>query len=267
MERNNLKDKIQDVLIYEGTDYNDVPIRIYDSGQAYQSASFLSEEDKYELVFEYMKQFNRAIELKPDASSILLLGGAGYAYPKYVLSHYPRIKIDVVEIDPMAIETARQFFFLDDCFNEFGQDSFTNIVDDAKNYLENNTKQYDIIINDAFVELEPVFDLLTIQAITTAKQSLNKDGIYVFNLPGYKKLETTEYIKDVTKTLEQVFKYVLIFRAFNYKYLRSGNYIVLARDKYDQMHDMLELDNSQGIIITKDSIQEAKKKFYEFVNY
>ena len=57
-----------------------------------------------------MKQFNRALDLKPDTGNMLLLGGARYAYPKYIISHYPDISMDVVEIDPQAYETACQFF-------------------------------------------------------------------------------------------------------------------------------------------------------------
>lgn len=264
---NRLKDKDPVILVYEDTDYDNTPVRIYDSGQVYQSASFLDPDKKYELVFEYMRQFDRTFELNPAIQEVLLIGGAAYAYPKYIISHKPGVHIDVVEIDPMAIETARQFFFLNDLFEEFGSGSFSNIIDDGRHYLENSDKKYDLIINDAFVDVEPVFELLSIEALGSVKSGLNEKGIYLLNLPGYRKLEKTLYIKDVLKTLKCCFRYVLIFRAFNYRYLRSGNYVVMASDNCPEMPDMLDLDLSEGMTITDENIPEIRERFIPFIDH
>ena len=102
------------VLIYEDTDYEDNPIRVYDGGSSWQSATFLEEGKRNELVFQYMKAFNLAFEQGREIKKLLVVGGAGYAYPKYVISHYPDVAVDVVDLDSMAYETACRFFFLDE---------------------------------------------------------------------------------------------------------------------------------------------------------
>ncbi|MBR0385698.1 MAG: hypothetical protein IJI05_04035, partial [Erysipelotrichaceae bacterium] len=91
-----------EVLIYEDTDYEDNPIRVYDGGGSWQSATFLAPEKKYELVFEYMRKFNLAFDLNAQIRKVLVIGGAGFAYPKYLIAHCPGVTVDVVDCDPTA---------------------------------------------------------------------------------------------------------------------------------------------------------------------
>ena len=81
------REELNNVMIYRDNDTRDKEIRVYDTGTVLQSATYTDEDSRYELVFEYMKQFNRAFEVNPEAKTVMLFGGAGYAYPKYVISH------------------------------------------------------------------------------------------------------------------------------------------------------------------------------------
>ena len=250
-------------MIYEDTDYFDFPIRVYDSGNGWQSATFLEEDKKYDLVFNYLKAFNRAFDIKPDIKDILLLGGAGYAYPKYVISHYPEVSISVVEIDPEAFELAKQHFFLDDLIREYGDNRLINITDDAVHYIKSTDNKYDLIINDLYADLDPVYQLLTNDGIANVKKCLKDNGIYSLNLSGNKKLDKTDYLLNIIKTLSNHFKNVSIVKAFSYQYLRSGNYVLFASDSDDKLPDSIPYDLTNAV--PYEDADKLKEDYHEFL--
>ena len=252
--------------IYEDTDYYDYPIRVYDSGNGWQSATFMDEDKKYDLVFAYLRAFNRGFDIDPNIQNILLLGGAGYAYPKYVISHYPDVRITVIEIDPQSIEIAKQHFYLNDLIEEYNlnnSDRFTNITADAVGYLENNDVKYDIIINDLYADLDPVYQLLTYEGIYTVKKRLNENGIYALNLSGNRKLDKTDYLLNIIKTLKAHFHNVSVIKAFSYQHLRSGNYVLFASDNEKVLEDSVPYDLSNAETVY--DADELKEEYYDFL--
>lgn len=232
-------------MIYEDTDYYDFPIRVYDSGNGWQSATFIDYDKKYDLVFNYLKAFNRAFDINPDIKNILLLGGAGYAYPKYVISHYSDVNISVVEIDPEAFELAKEHFFLDDLINEYDLDNnnrLINITADAVDYIDKTDLKYDLIINDLYADLDPVYPLLISDGINKVKRCLTENGIYALNLSGNRKFDKTDYLLSIIKTLRESFRNVSVIKAFSYQYLRSGNYVLFASDSEITLPDSIPYD-------------------------
>jgi spermidine synthase len=71
-----------------------------------QSAVF---SDSDELVLEYAAFYHLLPHFKSDFQKTLLIGGAGYTFPRDYLSKYPTAKIDVVEIDPQMTNIAKNF--------------------------------------------------------------------------------------------------------------------------------------------------------------
>ena len=53
---------------------------------AMQSATFNEPDERNDLIFEYMKYFDDAMLMRPDASDILLIGGGAMSYPKHFVS-------------------------------------------------------------------------------------------------------------------------------------------------------------------------------------
>ena len=256
------------VKIYQETDYENENIMVYDSGNVYQSATYLDKDKRYELVFEYMRQFNRAFDLFPGAKDILMLGGGRYAYPKYVISHYPETAMDVVEIDSEAWDIACKSFYLNDLITEYdleNNDRLNNIVMDAEDYIYQCDKTYDIIVDDIYLDIEPLFSLLTLEAFSQFKTLLNKNGILVLNLPGYRKHQNTEYLLNVLRTLQEVFDNVQLVKAFNYRYTKTGNYVILASDNPLKLKESLEYDTSESVLITLRDCEKLRDQFYEFV--
>ena len=103
---------IHDVSIYEVIDNNE-KIRVYEVDGGWHSAIYLSKDKRNELIFPYMK-ITADIFSNKQYNDVLMLGGGMFSFAKYVLVHNTNTKIDVVEIDEMAIKTAKEYFFLDD---------------------------------------------------------------------------------------------------------------------------------------------------------
>ena len=263
------REELNNVMIYRDNDTRDKEIRVYDTGTVLQSATYTDEDSRYELVFEYMKQFNRAFEVNPEAGNVMLFGGAGYAYPKYVISHYPEVSIDVVEIDPQAYQTACQFFYFDQLIKDYGLDNnhrFRNIIRDARDYIYRADRKYDIIIDDAFVDVEPVYSLLTIESFRQIKSLLTEKGQLVINLSGFRKIDQTYYLLDVLKTLQEIFANVIVLKAFFYKYTRTGNYVIIASDKPIPLENTVKYNTDTAGIITAANIGTLQRKFDMFLN-
>lgn len=88
-------------------------------GGVLQSATYLDERWAT-CPFAYLRSFDHLFEAAlPEAldplvvNRVLMLGGAGFAYPKQLLLEHPGVALDVVEIDPAMVQIARERFFLD----------------------------------------------------------------------------------------------------------------------------------------------------------
>ena len=100
------------VLIYNAKVNGDI-VRIFNVDNSFESISFIDDR-KYSPFSEYIKVYGRAFDLKKDVENILMIGGAGYSFPKGFISSRKNGTIDVVEIDEKLTEIAHKYFFLDD---------------------------------------------------------------------------------------------------------------------------------------------------------
>lgn len=256
-----------ETLVYDAEDVDGTPIRVYSNGVAWQSATYLSEERKYDLVFPYMREFNRAFEIKTQAKRCLLIGGAGYSYPKYVISHYPDVTMDVVDPNPSSFEIAWQQFFLEDLYRDYHLDENERLVcyeDDGLSFLKDTDEKYDIIIDDAFNDMEMVYELLNYEAFSLMKEHLNDGGILVFNLPGERKTNHNIHLMMIDRTLKEHFAHTAIIPAFVEPFEKSGNYILMASDNV-LPYSSLRSDDAQ--IIHEDKTDVLEKAYRHFSEY
>ena len=102
----------QRVLVYDSTDRKTGrPIRgIVTDQRGTQSAIFL--DSTPDLVFDYAKYYRLADHFRSDIVRGLIIGGAGYTYPRDFLRQHPTATVDVVEVDPGMTEIARNYFSL-----------------------------------------------------------------------------------------------------------------------------------------------------------
>ena len=102
-------------------DENGAEVRVLVQGGVYQSASYVG--DRWaEPVFAYYRAFDDAFEAEDamrDACGhgidrMLMLGGGGFAYPKYALMSHEGLRMDVIEYDAEITRLARRWFYLEE---------------------------------------------------------------------------------------------------------------------------------------------------------
>jgi len=230
--------------------------RVLNVGKGFQSGSFIEESKCNELVFAYTKYYDWMFQVNAQIQDTLMIGGAGYSYPKYYISHYPDKNMDVVEIDEGVTQIAKEYFYLDKLIEDYQLEENERlhlIAQDGRVYLNQNEKKYDAILNDAFSGEIPAKTLTTLEAVQKIYHSLNQDGVYLSNIIASIEGEDAEFLKAEVQTLKQVFKHVYVVPC-NYKDAldRKQNVMVIATDKEATVEETVPLDTTGSMILTDD---------------
>jgi predicted membrane-bound spermidine synthase len=170
-----------------------------------QSAVFL---DSDELVFDYNKYYDLSEHFKPGKRSSLMIGGAGYSYPKHYLETFVNSTMDVVEIDPKMTGIAGEFFRLKD------DPRLKSIHEDGRVFLNSApSRKYDAVLMDAFGSLFTVpYQLTTIEAVREIDRVLVDDGVVIFNVGSALTGKGSRFFQAEFKTYQAVFPRVYVFK-------------------------------------------------------
>ncbi len=161
--------------------------------------------DSDELVFDYLKYYHLAQHFNPNFKKTLMLGGAGYSFPKDFLLKYPKASIDVVEIDPMITQLAKEHFRLSD-------NPRLNIYhEDGRMYLNRTTEKYDVIFGDAFNSYYSIpYQLTTREATQKSYDILNDNGVVILNLISSIEGPKGEFLRAEYQTYKSIFPQVYV---------------------------------------------------------
>jgi spermidine synthase len=155
-------------------DYLDTGKRILWMNSLPHSAMYLNGSN--EAAFIYTDYFNIAFAFNPEIRNVLFIGGGGYSGPKNFLFDYPDVKIDVVEIDSLVVDVAKQYFRVPDDIR------LRSFVDDGRAYLTKTNEVYDLIVLDAYSKSHVPFHLMTEEFFRLLDTHLTKNGLIVSNL-------------------------------------------------------------------------------------
>lgn len=164
--------EIQDMMIYGEM----VRLLMVDGNP--ESAMYLEDEKKYDLLFPYMQRFSYAFVCNPKIGNTLLIGGGAFSYPKYYLEHYRHSRITVIELSQAMIDLSKRFFRLDELDIE-QQSNLRIICEDAFAWLAETDEKFDWIINDAFIG--DVMQGRQASFLAEIVSHLNPGGIYMEN--------------------------------------------------------------------------------------
>ncbi|MCR5093198.1 MAG: fused MFS/spermidine synthase [Lachnospiraceae bacterium] len=160
-----------------------VRILMVDSTQ--ESATYLDADKIYLPLFRYIASFQEILESHPDPQKVLLIGGAGFAFPKVFFSTGQKGNLTVVEMDPRMIRLARRFFFLNELERDYGlkQTGRLRIIeDDGLKFLEETQETFDLIFNDAYIGNAFDAPLISERGIAAFHARLKPGGVLVHNL-------------------------------------------------------------------------------------
>lgn len=192
------------IWIYNRIDYRTNKIvKMMGINNENNSSMFL---DSDELVNEYTKYYHLAKHFNPNFEKTLMLGGAGYSYPKDFLHKYPEATIDVVEIDPKVTELAKKYFRLEE------NPRLTIYHEDGRVFLNQTQGKYDVIFGDAFNSLHSLpYQLTTKEAVQKKYNILNDDGVVILNIISAIEGEKGKFLRAEYATYKSLFPQVYLF--------------------------------------------------------
>lgn len=225
-------------LVYDQIDDKGDLVRFLSVNGLKESATYL--DDRWnELVFDYTKRYNLMFAAGIPLNRVLMMGGGGYSYPKYLISHRGDVAMDVVEVDGAITNLAREFFFLDRLEKEYGAQASGRlrlICDDGRSFAENLAAdaygvRYDAVLNDSFAAGVPAPPLTTVEAARAVHGCLVPNGLYLSNVVSACRGSQARFLHAEVKTLARVFRHVHVVPcdANGLEHMRD-NLMVIATD-------------------------------------
>lgn len=217
----------------------DVPVRVLMVDKSVETVQFQTPALQNELYSGYLREFDWISKLCPNLQSTLLIGGGGFAYPKYYLSHYRFVSIDVVEISSLMYHLAQKYFGLDDLLNQPLTDYKKRLnvhIEDGLDYLKRTDNVYDAILNDAYTGRQFNKGLTSEEGCHLIRQHLKDGGVYVLNCVTAVKGPRSLPGKRVLRRLGGTFRYTFEMQVYDdLSPYATQNCLIFASDKDFEM--------------------------------
>lgn len=243
------------VIHEEASDFSRIRVRqkgqtrhllfVSDSGREGLQSS-LDLDNPGELQLPYSRWIFSTLLFKNPQKQVLIIGLGGGGMVRFIETHLPETRVDVVEIDPAVVAIAGTYFGVS------SKPGINLITEDAFTFIPKAETRYDVIYMDAF--LRPSVDRdasgLTARLKTEAfleqlQQLLTPGGLIACNLVQNRKATSGDLI-----AIDHTFADVL-----SCKVPGSGNLLVIAGDKIVQKGgnnwisraEALEKNHSSGL--------------------
>ncbi|MDP2401668.1 MAG: fused MFS/spermidine synthase, partial [Actinomycetota bacterium] len=142
--------------------------------RSHQSAVSLS--DEFESTIRYPNYLHLALALQPEARNVLVLGLGGGSVSKRYWRDYPEIHVDSVEVDPVVVDVAREYFGLPE------DPRLEVFAEDGRRYVQATERTYDIVIIDAYNADSMPYHLTTADFFGEIEAVLNPGGVVAYNI-------------------------------------------------------------------------------------
>ncbi len=188
-------------------------LRVVDSGDTRtlylggQRHSAMDVDDPDRHVFAYTRYFHLPFLYADDPDEIdrvLFVGGGGFTGPKRFAADYD-VTVDVAELDPVVVETARRYFRVAE------SERLRIHTRGGRQFLRETDHTYDLIVLDAYQKDKVPFQLTTLEFMRLANSRLDEDGILVANLIAAPSGPGSRFYRAEYRTVSRVFPQVDAF--------------------------------------------------------
>lgn len=183
----------------------------------WQTGTYL--DGSKELVFDYTRKMAEIVKAVPQKDNMLILGGGAFSLPEYLGTKYPNSNIDVVEIDPDLPKIAKKYF-------GYTQPNNVKIFSqDARAYLEHNSKHYDVILVDIYNDASVPFAMTTKEYTALLNRSLAPTGVTIANIIGSTDQACMPLLASIHKSYTSSFEYAAYYPVVELSMLEKQNII------------------------------------------
>jgi spermidine synthase len=169
----------------------------------------------------YARTAMGALLYAPEPESGLLIGLGGGAMVRFLNHHLPRLRLEVVEIDPAVVRVAREYF------GTVESPGTRFHVADGREFLARGGARYDLILIDAHLHPDERTDAsghpLSLRGAAfyrSVRERLSPGGVAMFNMLRGRDAETW------LGSVRQAFAATHVYRPAG-----TGNLIVFAADR------------------------------------
>ncbi len=184
----------------------------FDKSRTRQSVVKVGDPDHLEL--NYTRVMPVGLAFVEDPKRVLVVGLGGGTIPGFLHKHFPNMQIDVVDIDPVVVEAAKEFFgFRED-------DSMRAYVEDGRPFIARSPGRYDVIFLDAFGSDNIPYALATREFLQLVRRALTPGGVAVANV--WSRPSNPLY-DSMVRTYQDTFEELYVFDVRG-----AGNKILIA---------------------------------------
>lgn len=161
--------------------------------------------------FLYTELFHMPWIWNNNITNVLMMGLGGGSTQRSYQYYYPDVNIDTVELDPVVIGVAMQYFAVK-------QNAKHRIIrSDGRQYLRRSNKKYDAILMDAYTvnrygSFIP-YQLATKEFFQMAHAKMSPNGVIAYNVIGSMSGYRADILGAVYRTMRTVFPHVYMFPA------------------------------------------------------
>jgi spermidine synthase len=169
---------------------------------SFQSGMFL--DRPFATRFDYTDYFDLGLAYNPDARRVLFIGLGGGSAPKRFFRDFPRLDLQVVEIDPVVRDVAYRYFRLP------RTPRLRVEVEDGRRFLARTDERWDVIAVDAYYADSIPFHMATAEFVELARSRLAPGGVIVANVIGSITGPTSRLFRSFVRTYRAVFPTVVV---------------------------------------------------------
>ena len=191
-----------------------------------QSATYLQDGQPTvdEYVFDYTRYFHLAYAMSDDVDRVLFIGGGGFSGPKRFAAEYPNVTVDVVELDPVVIDVATEYFGVEE------SERLRIHRGDGREFLERTNRTYDAIVLDAYRKDRVPFHMTTAEFMALAESRLDDDGVLVANVISAADGPGSQFYRAQYATMSTAFPHVYAFPTVGGPVLQNVELVATKRE-------------------------------------